>query len=329
MKRQGNIYSKICHIENLILAEKKARRGKKNTYGVTQHDKNRGCNLITLQNQLMSLEFTTSPYTTFIIKEPKEREIFRLPFYPDRICHHAIMNVLEKIWVGSFTKDTYGCVKERGIHGALRALKKDLKNKNETKYCLKIDIKKFYPSVNHSILKTIIRKKIKDEELLHVLDNIINSAPGIPIGNYLSQYFGNVYLNVFDHYIKENKKIKYYYRYVDDIVILHNSKEHLHELLKDIENFLSENLDLIVKKNHQVFPVESRGIDFVGYKFYHTHVLLRKEIKKSFARAVKKNNPQSLASYYGWAVHCNSNNLLKKLFLQNESNSKPISTANS
>jgi RNA-directed DNA polymerase len=108
MKRQGNLYSKICHIENLILAEKKARRGKKNTYGVTQHDKNRGCNLITLQNQLMSLEFTTSPYTTFIIKEPKEREIFRLPFYPDRICHHAIMNVLEKIWVGSFTKDTYG-----------------------------------------------------------------------------------------------------------------------------------------------------------------------------------------------------------------------------
>jgi RNA-directed DNA polymerase len=161
------------------------------------------------------------------------------------------------------------------------------------------------------------------------VDNIINSAPGIPIGNYLSQYFGNVYLNVFDHYIKENKKIKYYYRYVDDIVILHNSKEHLHELLKDIDNFLSENLDLIVKKNHQVFPVESRGIDFVGYKFYHTHVLLRKEIKKSFARAVKKNNPQSLASYYGWAVHCNSNNLLKKLFLQNESNSKPISTANS
>ena len=327
MKRYGNIYDKVWHIQNIILAEKKARKGKKTSYGVREHDKKRGCNLITLQNDLLSLKFTTSEYTTFLILEPKEREIFRLPFFPDRICHHAIMNILEQIWVSSFTRDTYGCVKERGIHGALRAIQKDLKNKAETQYCLKIDVRKFYPSVNHDILKKIVRKKIKDNSLLHILDNIIDSAPGIPIGNYLSQYFGNVYLNVFDHWIKENKKIRFYYRYVDDIVILHSSKEYLHELLTEIKTFLMERLDLKVKSNHQVFPVQSRGIDFVGYRFYHTHTLLRKEIKKSFARAVKKNNPKSLASYYGWAVHCNSRNLLNKLLPNNESHTKSHTSA--
>jgi hypothetical protein len=318
MKRHGNLHSKIWHIKNILLGEKKARKGKNNSYGVKEHDKSRGCNLITLQNQLMSLDFKTSEYTTFLIKEPKEREIFRLPFFPDRICHHAIMNVLEKIWVDTFTRDTYGCVKRRGIHGALRQLKKNLKNKEETTYCLKLDIQKFYPSVDHNILKTIIRKKIKDNNLLILLDNIIDSASGIPIGNYLSQYFGNVYLNVFDHWIKQIKNVKFYYRYVDDIVILNSSKENLKNLFVHVKEFFGKILNLKIKSNYQIFPVIDRGIDFVGYKFYHTHVLLRKKIKKSFAKAVKNKKIKSLPSYKGWAKHCNSKNLIKKLNKFNE-----------
>jgi retron-type reverse transcriptase len=326
MKRHCNLYPKIWHIKNLIKADHKAGKGKKNTYGVKEHEKNRGCNLIALQNTLMEGSYQTSEYSTFMIYEPKEREIFRLPYFPDRITHHAIMNIMEPVWVSTFTSDTYGCIKGRGIHGALKKLKIDLKDVEGTRYCLKMDIRKFYPSVDHNILKKIVRKKIKDSQLLKIIDNIIDSAPGIPIGNYLSQHFGNVYLSPFDHWIKEKKSVKYYYRYVDDIVILSGSKEYLHDVLEEIKNHLFENFALKLKDNFQVFPISSRGIDFVGYRFFHTHILLRKKIKKSFARSMKKNNQQSFASYYGWASHCNSKNLIKKL--KNESIPNTHTTSN-
>ena len=136
------------------------------------------------------------------------------------------MNILEPIWINIFTKDTYSCIKNRGIHKLVNNLKKVLKSDPEgTKYCLKLDIKKFYPSINHDILKEIIRYKIKDEELLQVLDEIIDSAEGVPIGNYLSQFFANLYLAYFDHWIKEVLKVKYYFRYCDDITILGSNKE--------------------------------------------------------------------------------------------------------
>ena len=164
-----------------------------------------------------------------------------------------------------------------------------------------------------------IRKKFKDNDLLWLLDEIIDSADGLPIGNYLSQYFANFYLTYFDHWIKENKEIKYYFRYADDIVILSNNKPHLHELLSEIKQYLNTNLKLQVKDNYQVFPVEARGIDFVGYKFYHTHTMLRKSIKKRFAKAISKNkNKATIAAYKGWTKHCDSKHLLKKL-LPNDS----------
>jgi len=211
MKRINNLYNKIISIENLNLADKKARKGKLHSYGVIHHDLNRESNIIALHELLKNETFKTSKYYIFKIYEPKEREIYRLPYFPDRILHHAIMNILEPIWMSIFTKDTYSCIKKRGIHGCMKAVKFALKDVENTKYCLKIDIKKFYPSIDHDILKLIIRKKIKCKDTLLLLDNIIDSAPGVPIGNYLSQYFANLYLAYFDHWIKEIKKIKYYF----------------------------------------------------------------------------------------------------------------------
>lgn len=280
------------------------------------HDRNRDANIQALHEALVNKTFKTSRYHTFLIYEPKEREIYQLPYYPDRIVHHAIMNILEPIWMSVFTADTYSCIVGRGIHAIVRKLKVVLKDKDNTQYCLKLDIKKFYPSIDHDILKSIIRRKIKDNDLLTLLDSIIDSANGVPIGNYLSQYFANLYLAYFDHWIKETMKVKYYYRYADDIVILNSSKDELHGLFNDIQQYLNKNLKLKIKSNYQIFPVDVRGIDFVGYRFYHTHILLRKSIKKSFARAVKragKYSKQVQSSYYGWAKHCNSKNLLKKL----------------
>lgn len=319
MKRINNLFEQISSIENLNLADEKARKGKLKQYGIKHHDKNREQNILLLHEMLKNQTYKTSEYDIFKVYEPKERDVYRLPYFPDRIAHHAVMNILEPIFTAMFTNDTYSCIKGKGIHAAHRNLKKALQDVPGTKYCLKLDIQKFYPSINHNQLKRLLRKKFKDKKLLWLLDEIIDSTEGIPIGNYLSQYFANFYLTYFDHWIKENKKVKYYFRYADDIVILSDSKENLHQMLSEIKNYLQKELKLTVKSNYQVFPVASRSIDFVGYRFYHTHIMLRKSIKKNFARMLaKKSNPASIASYYGWISHCNGNHLLKKLLNDQE-----------
>lgn len=314
MKRLNNIYNQICSFDNLHLADMKARKGKKLQPAVQAHDRRRGCNIMLLHDMLRTNTYTTSEYVTFKVYEPKEREVYRLPYFPDRIVHHAVMNLLEPVFVSMFTADTYSCIKGKGIHGASRAVRKALNDQANTKYCLKLDVKKFYPSVDHDILKVQLRRKFKDNDLLRLLDGIIDSAPGLPIGNYLSQYLANFYLTGFDHWIKEDMRVQYYFRYADDIVVLAADKPYLHQLLSDIRMYLTEQLHLTIKENYQVFPVEKRGIDFVGYRFYHTHTLLRKGIKKRFAKMLATNRTaQSIAAYKGWLAHCNSKNLTKKL----------------
>lgn len=314
MKRLGNLYQRIISIDNLNIADGKAQNGKSKQYGVVKHNKNSQLNIWELHKMLFDKTYQTSEYDVFKVYEPKERNVFRLPYFPDRITHHAIMNVLEPIFLKIFTTDSYSCIKGKGIHSASFAVRKALKNTEETQYCLKLDIRKFYPSVDHDILKMLLRRKFKDNELLWLLDEIIDSAPGLPIGNYLSQYFANFYLTYFDHWIKEFLRVKFYFRYADDIVILHNDKRKLYCILNLIKNYFEQNLKLEVKDNWQIFPVEKRGIDFVGYVHFHTHVLLRKSIKKRFARMLKKNpKRESIASYRGWSKHCNSKNLIKKL----------------
>lgn len=309
-------------MDNLILADKKASKGKAKSYGVRLHNKNCQADLIELHGQLKNKTYQTSEYNVFTMTQRgKEREIYQLPYFPDRICHHAIMNVLEPIWMKVFTNDTYSCIKKRGVHLAARRIQKVLSDdKTETQYCLKLDVRKYYPSINHGILKKIIRHKIKDKDLLWLLDEIIDSAPGVPIGNYLSQFFANLYLAYFDHWIKEKQCVKYYYRYCDDMVILSDDKEYLHKIRSLIGAYLLKNLDLQLKSNYQVFPVSARGIDFLGYVFYKNHTMLRKSIKKAFARKIRDIKGRceeitmiNIAGYWGWAKHCNSSHLLKKL----------------
>lgn len=308
MRRYGNLFDKIISIENLELADKKARLGKTKKYGVIKHDKNRAENIQKLHDMLEQGTFNTSPYKTATIYEPKERLIYKLPYFPDRILHHAILNIMEPIWVSSFTKDTYANIRGRGIHQCARAVRKALRKDPEgTKYCLKLDIRKYYPSVDHEILKQEVRRTLKDVRLLQVLDNVIDSEVGLPIGNYLSQYFANIYLNRFDHKIKEVYKVKHYFRYVDDMVFLSDSKEELRKLLDIVVDEMRK-LKLVVKPNWQVFPVDIRGIDFLGYKFFHGFTLLRKSMKKKIFRRVNKFNKglieadkfkKSLSSWHG------------------------------
>lgn len=319
MKRVGNLYNQFISIENLLLADSIARQGKSKQRGVIHFDKDHDQNIADLYRDLVTKTYSTSEYKTRVIYERKPRIISILP-YRDRVAQHAAMNVLEKMFVSTFTADTYSCIKGKGVHKASRALSKTLRSKTGATYCLKLDIKKFYPSVDHDILKSLLRKKIKDKEMLWFLDGVIDSAPGIPIGNYLSQYFANFYLTYFDHWIKEELGITNYIRYADDIVILSDSKEYLHEILAKIKLYLSDNLKLTVKGDHRIFPV-ALGIDFVGYVHFPTHKWLRKTIKKAFARKVARRNKSkhperfrsSIDSYSGWAKHANCKHLIKKL----------------
>lgn len=323
MKRYNNLFDKIVSLDNLYEADKRARRQKSHRPEVMLFDKNRDKLLLDLQRKLINGEYETSEYYVFKIYEPEEREIFKLPYYPDRIVHHAIMNIMEPIWVSAFIKGTYSCIRKRGIHKALRDVKFALKDEINTQYCLKLDIRKFYPSIDHDILKTIIRKKIKDKRLLSLLDEIIESAQGVPIGNYLSQFFANLYLTYLDHWIKEQKKVRYYFRYADDIVILGRDKQELRDLFYNIQDYLNNKLKLNFKDNWQIFKVDSRGIDFVGYRIFHTHTLLRKHIKKNFCKKINKLNKkqnldkdtykQKICSYIGWIKYCNGRNLLNKM----------------
>lgn len=323
MKRYNNLFDKIVSLDNLYEADKRARRQKSHRPEVMLFDKNKDKLLLDLQRKLINGEYETSEYYVFKIYEPKEREIFKLPYYPDRIVHHAIMNIMEPIWVSAFVKGTYSCIRKRGIHKALKDIKFALKDEINTQYCLKLDIRKFYSSIDHDILKTIIRKKIKDKRLLSLLDEIIESAQGVPIGNYLSQFFANLYLTYLDHWIKEQKKVRYYFRYADDIVILGGDKQQLRDLFYNIQDYLNNKLKLNFKDNWQIFKVDSRGIDFVGYRVFHTHTLLRKRIKKRFCKKINKLNKkqnldkdtykQKICSYIGWIKYCNGRNLLNKM----------------
>lgn len=312
MKREGNLYQEICSMPNLILADKKARRGKGNQYGVRLFDRDREKNLNALHHSLIQKTYHTGQYKIININDPKPREI-RVLSYPHRVVQHAIMNPLESIFVSTFTADTYSCIKGRGIHSAVKKVEKTLRDEANTKYCLKIDIKKFYQSIDHDILKQLLRRKFKDKDLLWILDDIIDSAPGVPIGNYLSQYFANFYLTYFDHWLKEVKKWKYYFRYADDMVFLAANKEELHKLLAEMREYLTNELKLTIKDNYQVFPVDVRGIDFLGYVIFRHYIRMRKRIKQNFARAVYRGRTRSIQPYMSWAKHCNSGNLIRKL----------------
>ena len=321
MKRYGYLYEKIYDIENLKLAHKNASKGKSHYDEVKIINSNPLLYLNKIQDMLITESFVNGPYTIFIKNDRgKQREIFKLPYFPDRIIHHAIMQILEPIWKKTLIKDTFQSIKGRGVESARKRMTETIR-KHKSEYCLKLDIKKFYPSIDNNILKNILKLKIKCKRTLNLLFVIIDSTVGVPIGNYLSQYFGNLYLSYFDHFIKEKLKVKYYFRYCDDFILMHKSKKFLHKCLGLIKDYVGA-LNLTLKSNYQLFPIYLRGVDFVGYRFFEEYTLLRKSIATKFKQSGKRilkscriniNLLSSLFSYYGWALHCDCYNLIKSV----------------
>lgn len=353
MKRIGNLYEKIYDIENLRKAHKNAKKGKGWYKEVKMIDEDLDKYLYQLQDMLKNHTYKTSDYEIFYKNDGgKTRKIYKLPYYPDRIAQWAIIQVIEPYLIKHFIADTYSAIPGRGIHKGLERLRKALyTDPDNCQYCLKLDLRHYYQSINHDILKKKYRRLFKDADLLRALDEIIDSVntadeddlveiyvilleedidpeTGEPIGNYLSQYSGNYYLSDFDHWIKEVKHVKTYYRYMDDITILGRTKEELWELFYDIQEYLKDNLKLRIKDNYQIFPTYVRGIDFLGYRNFRDYALLRKStcknmkiklvaIKGKVDAGMEMNYSEwcSVNSYWGHLKHCDSKRLYNKYFV--------------
>jgi len=319
MKREGNLFHRIVDYDNLYLAYKKARKGKAWQNTIKHFEKDVSGNLKRIQASLLNGSFTTSKYRTMQVYEPKQRTIYILPFNPDRIVQHAIMNVIEPIWDRRFIHDSYSCRKGKGQHKGSRRCMEFVRR---YKYCLKGDISKFYPSISHDIMFKLVKRTIKCPKTLWLLENIIYAIGGgrnIPIGNYTSQWLGNLYLHELDKYCKHELRIKGYIRYCDDFVLFHDDKKYLHHCLKNIKNLLSCNLSLSMSKD-SIFPV-TQGVDFLGYRHFPNYVLLRKSTAKRVKKRLvklptrlhkklitKKQYRSSIESTKGWLKWCSSYN---------------------
>lgn len=319
MKRYGYLIEQVIEESNLIDAFDAVLRGKKRTRTVRYLIKHRDSLLSELAKEIEAGTYKPSRYREFeVVEHGKVRQIQSLPF-KDRIALHAIMNILGKVFGGMLIRDTYASLPRRGIHDGLNRIRKALKDKKNTTYCLKIDLKKFYHSVDQDVLIAMLGRKVKDSRFMDVLVGIIRSYDtGLPIGYHSSQLLGNFYLCELDYYVKMTLGVKYYFRYCDDIVILSSSKQELHAILEKMRTVIEGRLHLTVKSNYQVFPVEARGIDFLGYVIRHDYVLVRKHIKVRVARRLhkirsKKRKYIVIASFWGWIKHCNGTHLFFKL----------------
>lgn len=295
---------------------------------IADFNKNALENLENLRQSVINGNFHTSNYKSKVIYEPKKRTIYMLPYAPDRIVQHALMNVLIPYFEKMFISDSYACIKGRGQQKAvLRCSEFTRRNA----YCLQCDIHHFYPSIDQNILSKMYHKKFKDKKLLKIIDDIIFSFPGdknCPIGNYTSQWSGNFYLTSLDNYIKHDLKAKDYLRYCDDFLIFSNDKKYLHDCRVKIEAFIKSNLKLSFSKAN-VFSTK-QGVDFCGYRTFGKYILMRKSTSLRMKRDMKKKYlaykkgrlpPEKLLatvdSRIGWLKHGCSYNLRKSMNLDN------------
>ncbi len=293
MKRVGCLFDRMYSFENLLTAFRKAYRGTGRTNEACQFNFNLEKELLQLKRELESKTYVPATYRYFTIFDPKERTISVAPFR-DRVVHHAVVSALEPIFENCFIHDSYATRKGKGTHRAIKRAQQFLK---KNRYYLKMDISKYFYSVDHTILLGLIGKKIKDKKLMSLVDRIIrngdagrgiSTGKGLPIGNLTSQFFANVYLNPVDHYIKETLQVKAYIRYMDDIVLFSDSKERLKEWFKDIEAFLNHMLGLKLNNRATCLNTGLHGLSFLGFRLFPNLIRIKKENLKRMKRRIKE-----------------------------------------
>jgi len=338
MKTHNNLYKNLCSIENLKLAFRKAKKRKSLKYYVIEFEKNLDQELLKLKSELEFLAYEPKSLKRFIIRDPKTRTIHASAFR-DRIVHHALINIIGPIFEKSFIHDSYASRPGKGTHktvqrfdqfkrkvsGNGKLVGNPLNINSVVGYVLKADVRRYFDTVDHEILIEIVSRKIKDEKVIWLIRQILNNfdakieGKGMPLGNFTSQFFANVYLNDLDRFVKQQLRIKYYIRYVDDFVILNRQKEILEYYKNEIGTFLLENLKLELHPDKsKILPLRD-GITFLGYRIFYHHKLLRKSNLRKFYKTLKGKLLlveskslsrvellESLQGWFGYAMHANT-----------------------
>ncbi|CAN2042017.1 RNA-directed DNA polymerase [Candidatus Magnetomoraceae bacterium gMMP-15] len=344
MKRYGNLFKSISSFSNLFEASRKARLGKRYKSSIAAFEFNLENELLKLNAELLEQTYKPQGYYEFHIYDPKPRKI-SVALYRDRVVHNALCQIIEPIFDRSMIYDTYACRRKKGVH---KAVDRFTKFSRKFKYVLKCDVKLYFPSIDHEILKTKIRRKIKCKKTLRLIDAIIDASnpqfkanfyfpgdtlftpyerpKGIPIGNLTSQLFANLYLNDADHFIKEKFSHFPYLRYMDDMVLFGNDKSELWDVLKCLETFLEKDRLLLKAEKSMLYPVHV-GVDYLGYKVFPDHRLVRYKNVIRYKRKLKKLQQMyntgkinlndvrsSVQSWIGHVQHADSWRLRESIF---------------
>jgi len=339
MKIYKNVFENIISLENLFSAWDRFKSDKQKKRDVQQFEWQLEENIFKLHRDLKYHRYKHGAYSSFYIQDPKQRHIHKATVR-DRVLHHAVFTVLNPIFEPTFISDSFSCRINKGTHKGIGILDKIIRqvSNNSFKPCsvLKCDVKKFFETINHKILLNIIGKRIKDDNAMWLLEEIIESLAskystlfeqkGLPIGNLTSQLFANIYLNEFDQFIKHKLRIKYYIRYTDDFVIVAGDKSYLKNLIIPIRSFLSDKLALELHPKKITIRKFHQGVDFLGYILLPHYRLVRTKTKQRIFRKLKErvrecNNgmiskqtlEQSLQSYLGVLSHANTYNFGQEL----------------
>ena len=337
MKRFGNIWPSVCDRENVSLSvsnvigttlskmrKRQAMQGKKFRFkpcdlearDIQEHFDEY---VSSFQHALLNETYAFGEMTAATVREKKQRKIDYPVHLSDRIYHHCIVNVTGPLFIKKMTADTYGSLKGRGLTQVTKKIQKVLREHPDW-YFLQTDFRHYYENVNHDWAKAEIRRVFKDEHVIRMYDTIIDHHwPGLAIGVFPSAYIANLHLNDLDHRLKEEAKVPFVFRVMDDIVCVIPTKADAWRIYKVIEDYGKER-DLEVKNNFRIAPV-SYGIDFCGYVFYPTHTRLRKSIKQQMKRNIRRWKKaddavfkRKLASHFGWCSHANCRHLVRKSF---------------
>ncbi|MBQ2992670.1 MAG: hypothetical protein IJE21_02060 [Alistipes sp.] len=287
MKRVANLMPRILALENLLAAYYDARRGKQHKEPVIQFTKNLYNNILELRDGVLNGTFKIGRYHYFNIYDPKQRVICAASF-EERVLHHAIINVCKSRFEQHFISDTYASREGKGVYAAIDRARQGM---SQCRYVAKLDVRKYFDSVSHVVLKQQLRRVFKDCQLLNLFDKIIDSYAvtpqrGIPIGNLTSQYFANFYLSFLDHYIKEALRVPVYVRYMDDMLLFGHSKEDLKEYVNRVSDFVSKQLSLTLKCPQ--LETATRGVAFLGYRISCDKIVLNRRSKIRFKRKIYK-----------------------------------------
>jgi len=339
MKVYKNIFNNIISLENLFSAWDKFKSDKRNKFDVQKFEWNLEENIFLLNEELKNGTYKHGPYSSFFIHDPKQRNIHKA-LVRDRVLHHAVFNILNQTLEPTFISNSLSCRIDKGSHKGIDILesmmRKISQNNHKPCFALKCDVKKFFDTVDHSILLSIIHKRIKDVQTMSLIEEIIGSfsskysnifyKKGLPIGNLTSQLFANIYLNEFDQFIKHTLRIKHYVRYTDDFVIAANNKAYLENLITPISAFLSHELALELHPKKVSIRKFNQGIDFLGYVVLPCHRSLRTKTRNRIFRKLKKrvkdykngmvnrhSLEQSLQSYLGTFSHADTYRLEQEL----------------